>query len=79
MRSVIVISGHSRLLRHVAAINTGATPVFVDVDRDSMGLSPSALTSFLESCAENGPWERLIKSRRISGCVPMHTLVSLAE
>ena len=69
----------SQALTFVATCNAinyaGATPVFVDVDRDSMGLSPSALTSFLESCAEKRPLGTFnkITGKRISGCVPMHT------
>ena len=52
----------------------GAHPVFVDVDRDTMGLSPESLRSFLESNASIDG-DRLVKDtgRRISACVPMHT------
>ena len=53
----------------------GAQPVFIDVDRDTMGLSPSALKYFLENhttvkkqqCINNKT------SKVIKACVPMHT------
>jgi perosamine synthetase len=55
----------------------GATPCFVDVDRDTLGLSPSALRDFLETQTEDeGKTGRRINraSRRpIAACVPMHT------
>ena len=68
---------------------TGAHPVFIDVDKDTMGLSPIALSAWLETNAEmrlpitNS--QQLIANcqlptafnkttnRRISAVVPMHT------
>ncbi len=52
-----------------------AVPVFVDVDKDTMSLSPSALQRWL---AENAEIKRNIcynkkTNRRIKACVPMHT------
>ena len=52
-----------------------AHPVFLDVDRDTMGLSPTALSNFLESHAEkrkDGAYNKTT-NRRISACLPMHT------
>ena len=42
----------------------GAAPVFIDVDKDTMGLSPTALKRFLESSTtiENQPQCKLQKS-----------------
>ena len=53
----------------------GATPVFIDVDKDTMGMSPSSLRRFLERNArkENGQVYNKNSGRRISGCLPMHT------
>ncbi|HQQ63009.1 MAG TPA: LegC family aminotransferase [Pseudomonadales bacterium] len=53
----------------------GAVPVFVDVDRDTMGLSPFALRSFLEQHAEcrDGQAYNKGSGRRLAACVPMHT------
>jgi len=53
----------------------GARPLFIDVDKDTMGLSPSALREFLDK-------NTLIKNQQcinnktgkvIKACVPMHT------
>ena len=55
---------------------TGASPVFVDVDRETMGLSPSRMEEFLYSNAimkDDGFCYDKITDRRISACVPMHT------
>jgi perosamine synthetase len=53
----------------------GARPVFVDVDRDTMGLSPAALLQFLDQHAElrSGRAFNKTTGRRIAACVPMHT------
>jgi len=54
---------------------TGAVPVFVDVDRDTLGLSPEALSTFLELNArkESNSCVNKNTGRRIAACVPMHT------
>lgn len=52
-----------------------AHPVFLDVDLDTMGLSPKAVTAFLEEFGElreNGCYNKKT-NRKISACVPMHT------
>lgn len=52
-----------------------AIPVFVDVDKDTMGLSPKALEKFLVDNAEvknNSCWNKTT-GRRIKACMPMHT------
>lgn len=53
----------------------GAKPVFVDVDKDTMGLSPDSLRDWLENNAEVSGDECFNKQtkRRIKACVPMHT------
>lgn len=52
-----------------------ALPVFIDVDIDTMGLSPTALSLFLDENAEmkNGKCYNKLTNRRISACIPMHT------
>ncbi len=52
-----------------------AIPIFIDVDKDTMGMSPKALSAFLETHAEkiDGQTVNKISGRRISGCIPMHT------
>lgn len=53
----------------------GAHPVFIDVDKDTMGLSPNAVKKWLEENAEikEGTCYNKTTSRRIKACVPMHT------
>jgi perosamine synthetase len=53
----------------------GAKPLFIDVDLDTMGLSPAALKRFLEENTErraSGTFNK-VSRKRISACVPMHT------
>ena len=53
----------------------GARPLFVDVDLDTMGLSPAALKNFLEQNTEiraDGTFNKTT-GKRISACIPMHT------
>jgi aminotransferase in exopolysaccharide biosynthesis len=53
----------------------GAHPLFIDVDLDTMGLSPNSLLEFLEKetiLKEEGCFNKQTK-RKISACVPMHT------
>lgn len=52
-----------------------AWPVFIDVDQDSLGMSPDALRRFLKDNAEKRPegtYNR-VSGRRLAACVPMHT------
>jgi perosamine synthetase len=52
-----------------------AEPVFIDVDKTTLGLSPIALEEFLKehSYQKNGECFHKDSDRRISACVPMHT------
>lgn len=52
-----------------------AHPVFVDVDIDTMGLSPEKLNNFLQQHAvlKNGICFNKHTGRRIAACMPMHT------
>ena len=53
----------------------GAHPVFIDVDRDTLGLSPRAVKDWLVKNAElrNGACYNKRTGRRVKACVPMHT------
>lgn len=53
----------------------GARPIFVDVDLDTMGLSPQSLKSFLETNCEIRDDKCINKTtnKQIKACVPMHT------
>lgn len=53
----------------------GAHPVFLDVDKQTLGLSPDTVSSWLEKNAEmrpDGCYNRRT-GRRVRACVPMHT------
>jgi len=70
----------SQALTFVATANAisyiGAHPVFIDVDKDTLGLSPEAVRAFLASeTFQNEKNECINKAtgRRIKACVPMHT------
>lgn len=54
---------------------TGAHPVFIDVDEDTMGLSPDAMEAWLKENAEikGDSCYNKRTDRRIKACVPMHT------
>jgi aminotransferase in exopolysaccharide biosynthesis len=53
----------------------GASPVFVDVDKQTLGLSTESLEEFLNQYAEVRGQQCFNKrtNKRISACVPMHT------
>lgn len=53
----------------------GARPVFIDVDKSTMGLSPDALKAWLVKNAEirEGQCYNKNTGRRVKACVPMHT------
>nr|WP_294858257.1 LegC family aminotransferase [uncultured Fluviicola sp.] len=70
----------SQALTFVATANAisyiGAKPVFIDVDKDTLGLSPKAVLRFLESETHQNEENECINTktgRRIKACVPMHT------
>jgi aminotransferase in exopolysaccharide biosynthesis len=54
---------------------TGAKPVFVDVDKDTTGLSPVALRKWLKENVNiiNNQSFNKTTNRRIAACIPMHT------
>jgi perosamine synthetase len=69
----------TQALTFVATANAitynNAFPVFIDVDIDTMGLSPKALSDFLDEFGEireDGCYNKS-NGRKISACVPMHT------
>ena len=55
---------------------TGDEPVFVDVDKETMGLSPEKLSDFIDSGTyrgKDGYTYNKITKKRIKACIPMHT------
>lgn len=79
-----VEAGHEVITQPLTFIATanaisycGARPVFLDVDRDTMGLSPKSLLQFLETQTyRNASTQQLINKstlQPITAVVPMHT------
>ena len=67
-------------LTFIATVNAisycNAKPIFVDVDRETLGLSPSKLKEFLEEFTilnENGECINKSTNKIIKACIPMHT------
>ena len=66
-------------LTFVASCNAisycGANPVFVDVDKATMGLSPKSLKNFLSAntTIKNNQCVNTLTGRVIKACLPMHT------
>lgn len=59
-----------------AISHAGGIPVFVDVDKDTMGMSPDSLEQFLKAnCTVNEKGQCINKTsnRVIAACLPMHT------
>ena len=69
----------TQALTFVATCNAlsyiGAHPVFIDIDLDTLGLSPIAIRKWLEFNGEirSGQCYNKKTGRRIKACVPMHT------
>lgn len=69
----------TQALTFVATANAiaynGAAPIFLDVDLDTMGLSPNAVSQFLQEFGDlrdEGCFNKKTE-KRISACLPMHT------
>lgn len=58
-----------------AIAHAGAVPAFVDVERETLGMSPDALRAFLETeCERTGDGVRhRATERRVAACLPMHS------
>jgi perosamine synthetase len=69
----------TQALTFIATINAilynGASPVFIDVDIDTMGLSPRSVKAFLEEFGEirDGVCFNKKTNKKITACLPMHT------
>jgi len=70
----------TQALTFVATANAiaynGASPIFLDVDLDTMGLSPNAVAKFLDENAElrdDSYCYNKTTGKKISACLPMHT------
>jgi perosamine synthetase len=58
-----------------AIVYNNASPIFLDVDLDTMGLSPRAVHNFLEEFGElrEGGCYNKLTGKKIAACMPMHT------
>lgn len=70
----------SQALTFIATANAisyiGAKPVFIDVDKDTMGMSPNAMKNFLKNNAvkkTDGFTYNKRTGKKIAACIPMHT------
>ena len=70
----------TQALTFIATINAiiynNAAPIFLDVDLDTMGLSPKAVNIFLEEngeIKEDGFCYNKKTNKKIAACMPMHT------
>jgi aminotransferase in exopolysaccharide biosynthesis len=69
----------SQPLTFIATCNAisylGAEPIFIDVDKETLGLSPSKLRAFLKESTRvsNDTCYHKSTGKRIAACVPMHT------
>lgn len=70
----------TQALSFVATANAisycNASPIFIDVDKDTLGMSPKCLDVFLEINAElksDGFTYNKTTGKKITACVPMHT------
>ena len=69
----------TQALTFVATVNAilynNAHPIFIDVDLDTMGLSPQAVAAFLDEFGEmrDGYCYNKKTNKKIAACMPMHT------
>ena len=69
----------TQALTFIATINAilynQASPVFLDVDKDTMGLSPNSVEAFLEEYGElrDGVCYNKKTNKKIAACMPMNT------
>jgi perosamine synthetase len=55
---------------------SGANPVFVDVDTDTLGMSPDSLAEYLDKhcrVSDDGLCKNIKTGQTVRACVPMHT------
>lgn len=72
---LVITQGLSFVATANAITHAGAAPAFVDVDLDTVGISPSAVEEFLQqNCKIVDGKTRILKTgQRVAACVPMHT------
>jgi perosamine synthetase len=71
----VITQGLTFIATANAIVYNNAHPIFLDVDFDTMGLSATAVSNFLDEFGElrdNGCYNKST-GRKISACMPMHT------
>lgn len=58
-----------------AIVHAGGTPIFIDSDKETMGMSPDSLEEYLRhhTVQKDGNCFNTATGKRIAACVPMHT------
>lgn len=69
---LVIVPSLSFIATANAVSYCGASPVFVDAERPSLGMSPDSVARFLAEACGPGPVHRAT-GRRVAACVPMHT------
>jgi aminotransferase in exopolysaccharide biosynthesis len=72
--TLVITQGLTFVATANAITHTGAQPIFLDSDRETMGLCPEALVRFLENFVErrDGISVHRETGKRLAACVPMH-------
>lgn len=74
---LVITQGMSFVATVNSIFHCGAEPCFIDVDMNSLGMSPRSLRYFFEaecSRSKTGTLTHEDSGRRIAACVPVHTL-----
>jgi perosamine synthetase len=71
----IITQSLSFVATAAAIVHAGGTPVFADVERETLGMSPESLRQFLAEYAElkNGECINIKTGKPIKAVIPMHT------
>ncbi|MEZ4808535.1 MAG: LegC family aminotransferase [Flavobacteriales bacterium] len=72
---LVITQSFSFIATANAITYTGARPLFIDIDAETLGLSPKALRGFLDNACEvkEGRCIHRASGKRIKACVPMHS------
>ena len=69
----VVTSAYSFFATGSCVARVGATPVFIDIDRDTCNISPAALERYLSGCHRDGNGSlRTAQGQKVRAIVPVH-------
>jgi aminotransferase in exopolysaccharide biosynthesis len=71
----VITQSLSFVATSAAIVHAQATPVFIDVEQSTLGMSPDSLKDFLNKCTEikNGKCINKKTGKQIKAVIPMHT------